>query len=70
MVVAPDYPEWNRPGILNYEPGQLGDGLDRAMALGCGGRAIAVQLSRSYIQDHLTLPIVNEQRIEILKGFE
>ena len=70
MVVAPDFPEWRRPGILNYPEGGFGATLEEAVEMGDAKRIEAVERSRAFITENLTLDIVNRQRFEILKRFE
>ena len=70
MVVAPDFPEWRRPGILNYPEGGFGATLEEAVEMGDAKRIEAVERSRAFITENLTLDIVNRQRFEILNRFK
>ncbi len=75
VVIAPDWEEWHRPGIINYSNNE---GLARALrgvmesyALGeskAAGRPehSNVQMSRVYIEKQLLLSQVNEARWRII----
>lgn len=63
-VVAPDWPEWQRPGISTYKPGELADAFDRA----AHDYAQNVRSSRQYVETNLLLSHVNRLRAEILEA--
>ena len=67
VVVAPDWMEWHRPGIINYGDGDFERVLTAAIAEKPEVRQQRVDLSRDYINKNLRLSGVNEQRIEILR---
>lgn len=68
VMVAPDWPEWQRPGIVNFYE----DNSVKAFSIlkkndEAGLRALRMQ-SVDYIMNHLTLGITNKKRIELLKN--
>ena len=67
IVVAPDLPEWRRPGVLTYKPREFYGAARAAMIMSEKQRLSEVAKSRKYILDNLTLPIVNKMRLEVLK---
>lgn len=68
MVIGPNWPEWHKPGIVRYESPESFEQLLRE-AIVSDGCEDWVNQSRRFIHDNLTLPIVNRQRIEILRRF-
>ena len=68
IVVAPDLPEWRRPGVLLYKQGGFYEIVRTAMAMTEKQRLNEVAKSRKYILENLTLSIVNKQRREILNN--
>lgn len=71
IVVAPDWPEWRRPGVMLYEGME---GFGRVLRKVMEGyqpllQAAEVAASRAFIRENLTLEKVNEARWEILNGF-
>ena len=69
VVVAPDMPEWRRPGIVNYrDERDFLRQVKRLMGEFDGGkRHPNVALSRAYIEEHLLLSKENERRLAILE---
>ena len=69
-MLAPDWEEWRRPGIVNYSnASDFGAKLARLMDEHTGGIAGAppnVALSRAYVREHLGLRLVNKERWSIL----
>lgn len=66
VTLAPDWPEWRMPGVVNYkDPADFGRLLADYMA-GRIDHDDHWQLSRTYIQKHLLLTNVNKYRAEIL----
>ena len=68
VCLAPDWPEWRRPGIINYKsPDDFGKLLTQGLK---GGWRISelVQESRNYINESLTLRKVNRKRVEIIEA--
>lgn len=70
VVVAPAWPEWIRPGVINYSDlASFRDGILRALDMSNADRAELVHKSRQFITEHLTLDVVNRRRMEILRRF-
>jgi hypothetical protein len=66
VVLAPDWPEWRRPGILNYrDKDEFRIKLDGFCRGEVDGRHLW-NLSREWIFSNLTLSVVNAKRAEIL----
>lgn len=67
VVVAPDLPEWRRPGIVNYrdERGFLRE-VKRLMGEFNGRIHPNVELSRDFIRENLLLSRVNDLRVCIM----
>lgn len=63
VCIAPDWPEWRMPGVLNYKS------LEEYTQLLVSeqDRTAEWKKSMAYIEDNLTLSKTNEKRIEILK---
>jgi len=71
LTIAPDWPEWQRPGVLNYsDTKSFKYVVNEAMSMDGSVMEAKVQESRDYIRENLTLGNVNQKRIEILKGFQ
>ncbi len=68
VVIAPDWEEWQRPGIINYkDPGDFERRLRETIEAYNGDQPHgAVRDSRRYIEEHLMLPQVNQKRWQIL----
>lgn len=68
-VVAPDWEEWRKPGITTYTPHILGS-FEKAVAsvLEASPKKcrMLVEESRDYINEHLLLSKVNEERLNAL----
>jgi len=68
LVVAPNMPEWKRPGIINYAgPSSFYETVKEVIHLSADVREMMVNQSRDYIHANLTLGKVNRKRIDILK---
>lgn len=64
ITIAPDWPEWRKPGILNYASAdEYGSMLMRPVDDG----KERWEASRNYIQENLLLTQVNKQRAEIIQ---
>ena len=71
VVVAPNWAEWIRPGIINYSDGEgFRSAVLHAMSLSDDDRESLVNMSRDYIEQNLTLHKVNERRAAILARFK
>lgn len=70
VVLAPDWEEWRRPGILNYKDKEDFAHMFSGILMGLYDREKLVQQSRDYIAEHLTLTKVNRLRSEILSRME
>ena len=71
VVVAPNWPEWQRPGIVNYaphEPETFSGAMHDTMRMTAAERKSLGMESRKYITDHLLLENVNQQRLRILNS--
>ncbi len=65
VTLAPDWPEWQKPGIINYKDA---DDLEEKLAwIKPGGQDFNYQLSKNYINENLLLSQVNKKRLTILK---
>lgn len=65
VTIAPDWPEWQRPGILNYSSiEEYGSLLMRPI----DDAKERWQASRDYIKENLLLTHVNKQRAEIIQN--
>lgn len=67
MTLAPDWPEWRRPGVINYKDQEDFEIQLSVILRGDADRNTRVQASRDYIAEHLTLTAQNEQRIKIME---
>jgi hypothetical protein len=68
QVVAPDFPEWRRPGILNYkDPADFSRKLRTAMDMVEANDWSMVDQSWDYIKENLLLSKVNEKRWDLLE---
>lgn len=65
VTLAPDWEEWHRPGILNYDD-DFGDELDGFMS-GKYNAEDAVLKSRKYIANGMTVSQANDTRLMILR---
>lgn len=69
VVVAPDMPEWRRPGVTIYGPGRsFHDALASVMAMSPDDRAALHHLSATWIANNLTLDLVNTRRAAIINA--
>lgn len=70
ITLGPDWPEWQQPGIVNYDDvPSFKNKLKHALELYGNGTigAERVAASRKFISESLTLEKVNEQRWEVLR---
>lgn len=66
VTIAPDWPEWQRPGVINYNSVEhYGELLQQPLDMERNRERW--QASRDYIMENLTLTKVNKQRFEIIK---
>lgn len=65
ITLAPDWEEWRRPGVLNYNPSNFGEILDRFMRGEFNGERIHKE-GWDYLMENLTLNRVNHIREELL----
>jgi hypothetical protein len=63
VVIAPDWDEWKRPGIINYTSTEH---YAELLMKPIDGYAELWKASRDYIMENLTLDKVNEQRVKII----
>ena len=62
-IIAPDWEEWQKPGVLNYKSfDDYGNLLMEPLL-----HEQLWKASRDYIMENLTLEIVNEQRVDIIE---
>lgn len=67
VCLAPDFKEWNHPGIINYsDQKDFGDKLTAMIKGEMDLKAFHAQ-SWQYISDHLSLDKVNEERYSIIE---
>lgn len=66
VTLAPDWPEWHRPGIVGYQNPE--DFQDKLSGILSGHYNVPAlwQQSRDYIDQHLTLTQINKTRQEII----
>jgi len=65
VCIAPQFQEWAVDGCINYAKGQFYDALERAWS-DAQYRVSAREQSRAYIEEHLTLDVVNKRRELVL----
>lgn len=66
IVVAPDFPEWQKPGVVPYGYGAtLYEQLKRAFAIGDDG---SLGRSENYIEENLLLDKINLKRKELIQS--
>lgn len=70
MTMAPDWPEWRRPGIINYSNGDDFRNKLNHILKGRMDRVSLVNQSREYIAQNLLLSRVNHKRLQILDRLE
>ncbi len=68
-VLAPNWPEWQRPGIINYD--NESDFERKLVAMMSGRINLKEKMlkSREWIMENLTLEKINELRIELLNRY-
>jgi hypothetical protein len=63
-IIAPDWEEWQKPGVLNYKSFEdYGNLLMRSI----DGDEKLWKASRDYIMENLTLDVVNWKRVDIIE---
>lgn len=67
-TIAPDWPEWNRPGCLNYKSEHQFKEIMTAVLSGDVDVEAEAAKAWEYIQEELSLTKVNRLRIEVLKS--
>ncbi len=67
VCVAPDWPEWRRPGCLNYQPGTFYDVLNAAVRMPDKARNDLWRAGRDYVNGELTIDVVNQKRASVLE---
>ena len=65
VAVAPDFREWNKPGVVRYAQG---DFFEAVQAAAGQAKERSVEAARVYIRQNLTLEAVNAQRVAILES--
>lgn len=69
VTVAPNLPEWVRPGIVNYSgPSTFYETVAEVLKLSEQDRRTLYEQSHDYIKASLTLAKVNQRRMKILEG--
>lgn len=67
VVLAPNWPEWVRPGIVNYSSADdFADKLEWCMS---GSMEMLVRKSQNFISTELKLSKVNEKRLELIESY-
>lgn len=65
--LGPDFPEWKRPGCLNYSNAEdFGEKLAHLIGLSDTQHSERVEASWEHIQNELSLDKVNEKRLRVL----
>lgn len=67
ITLAPEWPEWQRPGIYHYKDLAGFKNALRNLLDGFPNMNLAINDSRKYLREHLTLAKVNEQRWAVLR---
>lgn len=70
VCVAPNWPEWQRPGVLNYEPENFATILNAAIRLPADEQNALWERSAKYVRDRLLVHDVNMGRDRILDACE
>lgn len=71
LCVAPDWPEWHRPGVINYQADNAESFLKAAeLAITLDEETIAsqIQVAREFIQSKYDMKVVNQIRLEIVNS--
>ena len=71
VCIAPDWPEWQKPGVYNYKDDYELEGLlsrDGETFLLRAAADTQWQLSASYIRENLSLDVVNKKRKQLLEN--
>lgn len=68
VVIAPKLPEWERPGIVNYEPGEFGEKLTAMIAADEDVLAGLWRESANWIAVNETMELANHKRMEIIRA--
>jgi hypothetical protein len=69
VAIAPDWPEWRKPGVINYNtPEEFGKVFADALKGGVFDLRARWQESRDYIAANLLLSQVNRVREVVLRG--
>lgn len=67
IVVAPDMPEWRRPGVVNYEQGKLKKTLQDVIAMPYDIRSKIVKYGQDYLKQYGLLSYQNKKRFKLLE---
>jgi len=68
-VLAPNFPEWDKPGIEHYvAPEMFGAALERMLKFPWEELKPKADASRAYIRENLLLSKINAKRMEIFDG--
>ena len=68
ITVAPDWPEWQRPGVVHYRSSSdFADAVKRACAMSRKQRAELVIEAQAHITNQLSLQVQNKRRLELIK---
>lgn len=71
VCVAPDWPEWQRPGVINYiDRNDFAAKLDYAMELSHADHRALWMKSRGHITNKLDIGIVNAERARIIEKMD
>ena len=63
VTIAPNWPEWNRPGVICYDDM---DDYKKLLTIPSQDYAKCWEASMKYIKENLTLDYVNQKRIDII----
>ena len=67
VVVAPDFPEWDMPGVNNYDH-SLQYTLENVLKCQSKVNASDLDCAKRYIDEYLLLDIINKKRVELIKS--
>lgn len=67
VTLAPDWPEWRRPGVVNYK--SISDFKEKITWAMRGNMDMLVRKSQNHIVAELKLSVVNKKRMELLEQY-
>ena len=67
ICLAPNFPEWRRPGVITYDEPSDFEALLDAILSGGVDLVKTWELSRAAVEENLMLPTVNKMRLRVLE---